>query len=200
MYAQLHKAGSKLCIIKGIAVHEIPEFAALNRADAVFVNEDYTPFSIVRDLNIGKNLNEKGISFIKCADYMLTNPRSILTKHQTPYRVFSQFYREALKHVMRDPEHCKHPENHFFDLSELPALLQVSLKSLNSDPAATRVNALRLVERLDLLKDYAVFKDYPILNKTSMLSPHLKFGTVSVREVYWRAMHNKMAEFIMQSY
>ncbi|MEM0161430.1 MAG: deoxyribodipyrimidine photo-lyase [Thermoplasmata archaeon] len=196
----INKKGSTLWIIKGIAEQEIPKFAALNQADAVYVNEDYTPFSITRDLNMAKNLNEKSIALIKCADYLLTEPRSILTKQQNPYRVFSQFYREALNHSVRNPGFYNYSENYFSGQLDLSKFSQVSLDRLESDFDATRFNGLRLVERLDVLKDYAVFKDYPALNKTSNLSPHLKFGTVSIREVYWRALQNNMTDFIRQLY
>ncbi len=197
---QINKKGSKLWIIKGIAEKKIAEFASLYSADAVYVNEDYTPFSIARDLKMGKNLNEKGIALIKCADYLLTEPRSILTKQQKPYRVFSLFYRSALKQSVRTPEYHDYSENYFTGLLDLSNFTQVSLDRLDSDPEATRVNGLRLIESLDLLKDYAYLKDYPALNKTSNLSAHLKYGTVSIREVYLRALQNKMPEFIRQLY
>jgi deoxyribodipyrimidine photo-lyase len=55
----ISKIGSKLAVIKGIAEQEIPRLAALNQVDAVYLNEDYTPFSIARDLNLEKNWMKK---------------------------------------------------------------------------------------------------------------------------------------------
>jgi deoxyribodipyrimidine photo-lyase len=49
-----------------------------------------------------------------------------------------------------------------------------------------RSNALKMTLRnMKAFKDYHKERDFPALQKTTRMSPHLKFGTVSIREMYW---------------
>ena len=58
---------------------------------------------------------------------------------------------------------------------------------------------------LDHLEDYETNRNYPALNKTSHLSPHLRFGTISIRQVIQKTIRNQSfineliwREFFMQ--
>ncbi|PIF02569.1 MAG: hypothetical protein CR987_01145 [Draconibacterium sp.] len=46
-----------------------------------------------------------------------------------------------------------------------------------------------LAYNLEDLNHYEAVRDIPAMNKTSHLSPHLRFGTVSVRQVVKKALH-----------
>nr|WP_281411951.1 deoxyribodipyrimidine photo-lyase [Motiliproteus sediminis] len=52
-----------------------------------------------------------------------------------------------------------------------------------------RSEALSLLDAIDTLSGYAERRDLPAERGTSRLSAHLKFGTCSVREVYYRVLH-----------
>jgi hypothetical protein len=96
-----------------------------------------------------------------------------LTKQRKAYRAFYLFYKEALKHYIKITNFYNNSDDYFKDALGMSPFSQLSLDSLESDPSASRFNGLKLVERLDMLKDYSVFKNYPAVSYSSAKASEL---------------------------
>ncbi len=71
--------------------------------DAVYVNQDYTPYSIRRDKSIEKYCNEQGVNFYSCTDILLLDTNEITANNGNYYKVFTQFYNKTSKMEIRLP-------------------------------------------------------------------------------------------------
>lgn len=154
--------------------------------DALFLNHDYTPFSIERDTSLAQLCAaQHSISFSIHHDALLHQPQDILKKDGRPYTVFTPFFKKASSFSVQEPQGNK-AKNYY-----RKALLQEFnpkdiLKSFNKKIAIVggRAEGLKILKNIAQFKDYAATHDIPEL-PTTHLSPHNKFGTVSIREVYY---------------
>ncbi|WP_445476296.1 deoxyribodipyrimidine photo-lyase [Methanococcoides methylutens] len=94
---QLENVGGSLYLFSGLPENVVGGLLEKLGIDAVFMNHDHTPFSIKRDNSIGSLCKDKGIEMLQFHDCLLHEPGTIYTKKGTPYKVFTQFFREASK-------------------------------------------------------------------------------------------------------
>lgn len=154
--------------------------------EAVFVNRDYTPFSRQRDAGLEQCCRELGLDFHSYADCLLTEPEQVLKKDQTPYQVFTAFYKQARQLPVALPQKLAKGEfvhdsagQNFMDL------IRRFAQPNHSGLVGGRAAALMQLDRLTECLDYQQQRDYPALSATSGLSAYLKFGCCSVREAYY---------------
>ncbi|WGI17390.1 deoxyribodipyrimidine photo-lyase [Methanonatronarchaeum sp. AMET-Sl] len=158
--------------------------------EAIYLNRDYTPYARKRDQEIDKELNVDIKSF---KDLVFHEKREILTNSETPYKVFSYYYRKwrDLEKEIPQTRNCfsipKIDSESPPSLSELGYSKNSLNKFLDKQPfQGGRSEALSWLDRFkEKVDDYSEYRDYPSKKYTSMLSPHLKFGTISIREAYW---------------
>lgn len=178
--------GSQISILKQIIVEV--------GIDAVFFNRDYTPYAIDRDSKTAELCKKHKIECVASQDYYLFEPGAVLTGSGTAYKKFTPFYDEVLrKHVksVLVPSTAK-PES----LSTFPKFSLFPKQTLdNIRKKFVRENAQilvrggrtegvkKLVHAVDALTNYDETRDELILS-TSHLSAYIKFGCVSVREVF----------------
>jgi deoxyribodipyrimidine photo-lyase len=166
-----------------------PEAAILqlfeNQAiQAVFFNRDYTPFSRQRDAKIAQICQQLGIDCYSVADNLLNEPEHCLKKDQTPYKVFTAFYHNARQYPVALPQALPILQKRLLNI-ETGFDLQTLSVSIKQTVSGGRTQALALLKTLFQCADYQQQRDFPALNASSHLSAHLKFGTCSVREVYY---------------
>lgn len=160
------------------------------RVEAVWVNCDYTPFSKRRDDAIQAACRDHGIAFHSCHDLLINTPDTTLKSDGSPYTVFTPYFNNAKKRPVAKPATLVADSG---TLSKIAArnpieglLDQITDGIPKYDSFAGGQEAARhaLVQSCQL-KDYHTDRDFPALEATSHLSPHLKFGTCSIRQAYW---------------
>jgi deoxyribodipyrimidine photo-lyase len=179
--------GGVLYCFYGKADEVIRELLDVERFDAVYINRDYTPFSRRRDAAIKKVCQKHGAVFEECDDALLCAPGAVMKQAGGPYAVFTPFYKKAAERDVALPR-----KNAFKNFSSRTLRSSFLLKpgQLKEffDPCLAvhggRAQALKLFEKLHGLGGYLRERDIPSLDATSHLSAHLKFGTVSAREVF----------------
>jgi len=156
---------------------------------AVFFNMDYTPFSIERDKEMKAVCASHDVEVKDFHDVALTVPGEVLTNAGDPYRVFSPFERKA-----RENEPAKPQRNNFDTFGRLDhrKLDDVStVRSYQPDgneeilQTGSRDEATAILRRIEDFQDYEEERNQPSMQGTTRLSAHLKFGTISPRELYW---------------
>lgn len=154
--------------------------------DLVVVNRDYTPYSIHRDELIEKVCKDKNAAFKSFDDLLLHAPEDLLKNNGEPYSIFTPFYRNALKLPVPQPvqnrynNYSKNPIN----FAEGSSLFNKILPDRHNAQRGGRKEALKILAKLSHFSQYDIERDYPSKDATTHLSPHLKFTTVSAREVY----------------
>ena len=168
------------CIVKLIKEENI---------EAIFVNRDYTPFSIQRDRDIEKICKIYRIAFHQLSDLLLLEPENALKSDGKPYTVFTPFHNNAQKFFVPRPRRLNSPN--FLPIKSEQSIevicSKIELESgLRFSIPAGRKTALKILSQLEKYTDYNDTRDYPSKNGTTLLSAHHKFGTCSIREVYHR--------------
>jgi len=185
---QLHKKDSKLYFFYGTSEEIIKKLIEQEKINAVYCNRDYTPFSIKRDDEIKKICIHHGAEFIQTSDLLLHEPEDVLTGNNTPYSIFTAFYKKALTLPVAQPE-FKMPDNFYHKPIKNSLGKEIFKKVLpktnkNIWAKGGQTEAFTILKSIKNLAKYQKTRDFPEL-PTSNLSAHLKFGTISIRQAYW---------------
>jgi deoxyribodipyrimidine photo-lyase len=184
LQAQLKTHSGHLYLFYGKPQDIITKVFETHKIDAVFVNQDYTPYSNHRDALIAQACKKFAIDFNAYHDLLLHAPQEILTQAGKPYTVFTPYYRTALKAAVTEPRTNNH-KNYYTHKLLLEKDPQEILNTFNKNifVHGGREHGLKILKHIENFKDYEHTRDFPEL-KTTGLSAHNKFGTVSIREEF----------------
>lgn len=165
--------------------------------NVVCFNIDITPYARVRDDKIVKLCQNKNVFVTYDHDYYLTEPGTVFNGSGDPYQKFTPYYEAAKRIKVNKPTgkmklHFKKNDAHILNKISLEqAMIKfVGKENPNILVHGGRYEALKMLAKASrTLKNYnATHND---LNKqTSELSASIKFGCVSIREVYY-SLHSK---------
>lgn len=171
------------------------ELLKKNSINCVFLNRDYTPFSINRDKKLKEICDNLGVEIRIFEDYLLNGVKKYLKADKNPYCVFTPFYKNGLLIPVRKlvssslKNFCL--EKLEVDEKFLSKISDFKDKFLGSNQVylkGGRKEALKIIDDVLKFKDYVETRDFPQLQSTTKLSAYLKFGCVSAREVYFKLL------------
>ncbi|WP_395688271.1 cryptochrome/photolyase family protein [Caenimonas koreensis] len=182
------------------AVAELPALAVELGVQAVFANHDDEPLALARDQLVREALQRAGIAFHTFKDHTIFERQEVLTQAGTPYTVFTPYKRAWLAKAA-DAFYLKsYPiAPHAAALAARPQPMQRAVPTLAElGFQSTNLRELQigtgsaggrglLNAFADRVSDYAATRDFPALQGASYLGVHLRFGTVSARELARRA-------------
>ncbi len=179
----------------GAAVHEIGRVALALQVQSVFANHDDEPQAAARDAAVRGALADAGIGFHTFKDQTVFERTELLTQSGKPYAVFTPYKKAWLAKV--DAFYLKgYPvEKYAAGLAQRPVAMRLavpSLQALGFEP--TNLHELKLptgasggrellAEFLERIDRYGEARDFPAVKGPSYLGVHLRFGTVSIREL-----------------
>jgi deoxyribodipyrimidine photo-lyase len=175
----LQKWRSALYIIHAEPSNAFRQLLASFNVAQVIANEDYEPYAIARDKKVGEMLASKGIPFQTFTDQVVFDPAGIEKADGTPYQVYTPYSKEWKRRLVNAPPASYPSEKHLDRLQQLAAIPLPSLQELGFEAVEPGVAPLQLSQ--ELLRDYAETRNLPSFLGTSHASPHLRFGTVSIR-------------------
>jgi deoxyribodipyrimidine photo-lyase len=180
----LQKSGSSVFALKGTPEKIWKELLKAFDINAVYANRDYEPYAIQRDNKIEQILLKHRISFLLFKDQVIFEENDILKPDKRPYTIFTPYKNRWLKKLNENlPEVISYKtekQNNYYS-SSFPFL---SLKQIGF----TRSSIIVRPFDLSVIPDYHKFRDIPFADKTTYLSPHLRFGTVSIRKIVKKAL------------
>ena len=205
--ASLENAGASLTILEGAAGDVVPAFAKAVGAPRVTWSRRYGQAERDIDAAIKANLVAQGIAAESFCDRLLADPWTLTTQSGTPFRVYSPFYR-ALS-ALGDPapplpaprkikgvDPALLPRAHRVQLDDLALRPRIAWDTGMAEtwPPGEAGAAARLDDFMaNGLKGYAEGRDRPDLAHVSRLSPHLRFGEISPRQIWHRLVGGKAA-------
>lgn len=201
--AGLKAAGSRLVLRQGKAQTVLEDLRRETGASAVLWNRCYDARAIERDRAIKAALAADGVEAASFNGGLLNEPWEIRTGQDTPYRVFTPYWRAAKGATGSAPGHPRPSEipgparwprsERLVDWDLHPSSPDWSGGFDDWEPGETGAQA-RLETFLEsALAHYGQDRDRPDRVGTSRLSPHLHFGEIGPRQV-WRAIHQAMAQ------
>ena len=169
--------------------HDTPEFVFNKLAkhydiQAILANEDYEPAARKRDEAVEKIGEQHGFKFQTFKDQVIFEKREILTDAGKPYTVFTAYKNKWLSRL--EPIHLKANKIDFSELktvaTEFSIKNKVTLESMGFERTKIKFPEIHFTN--SVLKNYEKSRNYPALESaTSHLGLHLRFGTVSVRQL-----------------
>jgi deoxyribodipyrimidine photo-lyase len=192
-------SGVRLIVRHGHAVDEVARLAHELDVAAVFTNRDYEPQAVARDAAARGALADIGVALYLSKDQVVFECDEVMTATGTPYNVFTP-YKNAWLRKLDDFYLKAYPvARHAQHLAPLPAAwgdgmgagvpelhaigfedTQVAELKLHGGTVQGRALLADFLERIDR---YDTARDFPGIKGPSYLSPHLRFGTLSVREL-----------------
>jgi deoxyribodipyrimidine photo-lyase len=205
----LQQHGGALTVLVGNPVELIPALAKTLHVDAVYTNHDDEPQSVVRDAAVAKQLMAQKQQLYTYKDHVVFERSEVMTQNNTPYTVFTPYknawlkqlkagngfytqpypverYAGALKRkglmptIAHQALHWQQPEF----LSQLGFDEHYKMQSPAGMSGALRV----LNDFIPRMAKYADTRNFPAIKGPSYLSVHLRFGTVSVRQLVNEAL------------
>ena len=191
----LEDKGKDLVIRKGKPVEQLKKIVKETDTEKVVVNQDYIPY--FREL-LEKLREELEVPVETVKDVVMFEKEEITTNKGTPYKVYTYFMKKWFKRDKRKPEE---PEDYTVpDLKsdDIPSLEELGFEEPEDFEWKWNPGREGGLERLESFKDDIAFynekRDSPAVDGTSRISPHLKFGTVSIREAFWEMEEFKEEE------
>lgn len=191
--SELNQFGSSILIKKG-KTNQIWE-SLINEFNIqeVFFNKDYEPYALERDLQISNLLQSNKIEVSTFKDIVIFEENEITKSDGLPYTIYTPYknkWLEKFHSIKNKPLKTLINQNENFIKSNFDFPLLESI-------GFTKSTIVVLPHNLKEITNYKETRDFPALDSTSYLSPHLRFGTVSIRKLtYWA--FDKNASFLSE--
>jgi len=186
---QLNNHKASLQILKGQIDDVWEKLVTTYDIHKVYLNKDYEPYAIKRDQKIKEFLNSKGIEMKTFKDQVIFEEDEIVKADGKPYTVFTPYKRKWLEKFTKvNLNLIANFDNFFKKTIDFPSLNQLGLKN-----SSLKVKKYSLKN----VSTYSETRNFPNLDSTSYLSPHLRFGTISVRQIITE-LKNKSETFLSE--
>lgn len=197
MQKKLKKKGASIIVRIANAREEIPILARELKVDRVYANHDYEPCRIERDIAVRKALAGDGRELLTFKDHIVFEKNEIVNQSGLPFKVYTP-YNKAWRAELRDEHISEMPcKRHFKKLAGPPSGVNSHAwsfddigfaESRNLWKGGTREARTMFDEFLTRIAEYRENRNFPTTQGVSRLSVHLRFGTVSIRELIREAM------------
>jgi deoxyribodipyrimidine photo-lyase len=178
---KLRNLGSRLIIKHGEPLAIWKNLVDEYNISEVFTNHDYEPYSIRRDQQIFDFLQTQNISFRKFKDHVIFEKDEVVKDDREPYTVYTPYMNKWMSRLHENPVQIFDTAKYFKNFIQLPWSEIPELRQIGFDKSEIRIPDARLES--DRIEKYEQTRNFPFLDGTSMAGPHLRFGTISIREL-----------------
>lgn len=203
--AALRAKGGGLIVRHGWAEEEIPRLARELGASAVFTNRDYEPSAKLRDHAVAESLRAALIDFHSFKDQAIFDGDEVLTQAGKPFSVFTPYKNAWLKRLTVTDCATYRCQGNFAggELAGVPDLAEIGfapsdLREVGIQPGMSGARALWDEFSDGRIQRYGSLRDFPAVKGVSYLSVHLRFGTLSIRELVRFAWKNEAAVWLSE--
>ncbi len=182
--SDLAKRGSKLFIRRGEPLMQLEKLISESGAEAIFTEEDFSPYAQRRDRRIASQLPLR-----LTGGLTLRHPASVLKENGLPYTVFTPYSRAWKANPLPDAESLLPIPD------RIPTAGEIFSEDLPFEPALSagipfppyEAEGQRRLQAFAQLNNspidrYNLERDRMDLDGTSRLSPYLRFGMISIRQ------------------
>ena len=182
---ELEKAGRSLKVLHSTPLEAFQGLWTEYEIETVFTNRDYEPDALERDTEMENFLKSKNIGFLTFKDHVIFEKNEIVKDNGEPYTVFTP-YSKKWKLLLADKTIPQFKSEKL--LSKVLQNKPFPMPTLeNIGFEESRISIPMSDVSTELIANYALTRDIPSLKGTSRLGIHLRFGTVSIREITIKA-------------
>lgn len=199
---KLNKHGSSLIIRYGDPVEEIPKLTTELNIELLTFNRDYEPYAKKRDAAVEKILHNQKIDVQHFKDHVTFEKNEILNGSGEIYKVFTPYKNKWLEKFRAQEEYLPEyncPLKNLAVLDNPQSIVKENwMKKTGFIPASDNLikggvdEAKRRLAVFDQhILAYKVARDFPHLNKTSLLSAYIRMGNISIRDMIRTSLKQK---------
>ncbi|MDX2196460.1 MAG: deoxyribodipyrimidine photo-lyase [Cytophagales bacterium] len=185
LYKNLTDLGTTLLICHGTPTDVWKKLVSAYNIANVYANHDYEPYAIQRDKEAYGYLESYGIKFNTYKDQVIFEYNEVLKDDSSPFTVFTP-YSKRWKAKLNDFYLKSYPTHKYYD---------AFIKNIKAEPIELQAIGFRhctyqlpnIAVDDSLIKTYNETRNYPAVKGTSQLSVHLRFGTISIRQLATKA-------------
>ena len=172
---KLKEQGSSLLCLKGKPEEVWKKLLEEYDIATAYTNKDYEPYASKRDSAVKKLLKKKDIDLHFFKDQVIFEESEVVKDDGKPYTVYTPYKNKWLSHFNREEIKPRTSKGDFVQQTfNFPSLKELGFTSSDIEVKPYQLNQI---------DDYASTRNFPARDATSYLSPHLRFGTVSVRQI-----------------
>ena len=200
--AKLKSLGGCLHVLYGQPLSLIPQLAKQWSVSCVHTNHDDEPQALARDEAAQHALLSQGSQLRTYKDHVIFERSEVMSQVGNRYSVFTPYKNAWLKSLT--PFYTKpYPVEAYASAlnSALTPLAWPSLEAMGFDeghrmltPAGESGAQTLLAEFTERMGQYHATRDFPAVKGPSYLSVHLRFGTVSIRQLVRAALEQQGTE------
>jgi deoxyribodipyrimidine photo-lyase len=166
-----------------------------NNIENIGFNLDYTPYALKRTQKIEELCKKYNVNVIAKEDYTLLDINDY--RDGGFYKVFKPFFEKVMSKKIDRPttQEIEFSIKKLSIASTFKVDFVLKNKNKNKDSNTHREEALSILKNKTLAKNYENDRNLPSI-ETTHLSKHIKFGTVSIREVFHA--YKKYTELVRQ--
>lgn len=178
---KLVQVGSSLLVMNGNPLSVFEKLLNENTITSVYANSDYEPATIKRDYIIFDFLKSKGIELKLQKDQVIFEKSEVVKEDGSPFKIFTP-YSKAWKQKLNNEKTEEFPSenllNNFYKTKpfKIPSLDQIGFKNIEI------ITSKPVIDK-NVIQHYHETRNFPFIKGTSNLSVHLRFGTISIREL-----------------
>ncbi len=197
--------GAALLVRHGSSADELPQLAQLLGVQAVYCNHDDDPYALARDSGVRGKLADVGVALHTSKDHVIFERSEVLTQSGGAYGVFTPYKSAWMKKADGLFLEAYPVERHAGALAAappgvaagVPTLADIgfeptNLASLKMPPGPAGAQTM-FADHLQRIDDYEKTRNFPAVKGPSYLSTHLRFGTISIRQLArsaWQRMQD----------
>jgi len=176
LHTTLISKGSSLHVYRGDPSEIISSLLTNYSIETVYTNREYEPYTRLRDSRLSELCKRVGAEFKTFKDSVIFEQSDILTSYGKPYTVYTP-YKNAWRRK-------------YLETNAKPAesVLDNFVKTQTHFPTRSELNlsasTVSVVDyNLKHLSSYESDRNVPEQDNTTYLGPHLRYGTVSIRQL-----------------
>ena len=184
---RLSSHGLSLTWRRGNQIEEVVRAARETHVDCVYWNRDYEPGAIERDRRVRQDLLHHGVSARTFKDHVVFEPEELLTQAGTPFQRYGAYRNRwwARWQQAEPPPPAVLPRRRGRAIEasvHLPSAGDLGYPMMPLRFEAGETAARRAIRCFfdGPIRNYAIARNRPDLEATSRLSPHFRFGTLSI--------------------
>ncbi len=186
---ELEALSSSLLVFYGEPLEIFQKLLVRYKMKTVFANRDYEPYAQSRDQEIYEMLKLCNVDFKGAKDHVIFEKNEITKDDKKPYTIFTPYankWKSTINQFYLKPYPTQKYFKNFLQCTafSLPTLAEIGFEDFKfAHFPDKKIN-------LKIIKQYSQNRNFPALNGTTHLSLHLRFGTVSIRQLAKIALEN----------
>ena len=186
IHIELLELGSSLLVKKGNPEDCWNQLIQDFNPTSIYTNRDYEPYAIKRDTTIEELAKKNNCKFHSFKDQVIFETSEVVKGDGLPYTIYTPYMKRWRLNLVDDPIQVCYSEN------ELNNLVSSSHKFPTKNGLGIKTNSIKVLPftiHEKRIENYAETRNFPAQQGTSLVGPHLRFGTISVRKLALHALN-----------